>query len=112
VAAPAIGSNIALMPVVHVDADGGGDVARSCSVIGVETKDTWQGTVTKLKMRATTATGVATFPGTARNPKKRESSCATPVVKLDTWRGTVIMLMSRSATPAVGLVTSRSFALR
>lgn len=110
VAAPGIGSRIVLMPAGHVDAAGVGD--ENCSVIVVETKDTWPGIVTKLRMRATTATGVATFPGTARSPKRRESSCATPVAKLATWPVTVITPMSRSATPAVGLVTSRSFVIR
>lgn len=119
---------------------------QSCSVIGVETKDTWPGTVTKLRMvwipivflqfylvpifprnvffffflivffppdqRATTATGVVTFPGTARSPKRRESSSATLAGKLVTWPVTVITPMSRSATPAVGLATSRSCAIR
>ncbi|XP_029993786.1 cellular nucleic acid-binding protein-like [Sphaeramia orbicularis] len=63
---------------VDVDAAGVGDEARSCSAIGAETKDTWHGTVTKLRMRATTATGVVTFPGTARSlRKRREQLCYT-----------------------------------
>lgn len=62
--------------------------------------------------RATTATGVVTFPGTARSPKRRESSSATLAGKLVTWPVTAITPMSRSATPAVGLATSRSCAIR
>ncbi|MEQ2217609.1 hypothetical protein XENOCAPTIV_016524 [Xenoophorus captivus] len=38
------------MPAVRVDVAGAGDEERSCSVIGVETRDTWPGTVTKLRM--------------------------------------------------------------
>lgn len=112
VAALDIGSSTALMPVVRVAVAGDEDEARSCSVIGAETKDTWPGTVTKLRMRATTATGVVTFPGTARSPKRRESSSATLAGKLVTWPVTAITPMSRSATPAVGLATSRSCAIR
>lgn len=62
--------------------------------------------------RATTVTGVATFPGTARSPKRRGSSSATLAAKLAIWLVTVIMPTSRSATPAVGLATSRNFATR
>lgn len=112
VAVLVIGSSIAPILLVNVDVAGVGDEARSCSVIGVEIKDTWPGTVTKLRMRATTATGAVTFPGTARSPKRKESSCATPAAKLDTWPATAIMLTSRSATRAEGLATSRNFAIR
>lgn len=112
VAALGTGSRTAPLPVVHVGVAGGvGDEARSFSVIGVETKDTWPGTVTKLRMHATTATEVATFPGTARSQKRRESSSATPAAKLVTWPVTVIMPTSRSATPVVGLATSRNSAI-
>ncbi|KAF3851993.1 hypothetical protein F7725_005348 [Dissostichus mawsoni] len=65
----------ALMVVVAAAAAGVEDETRKCSVIGVETKDLWPGTVTKLRMCATTAT-------------------------------------TGSATPAVGLVTSRDFVIR
>lgn len=62
--------------------------------------------------RATTATGVVTFPGTARSPKRRGSSSATPAGKPATWPVTAITPTSRSATLAVGLATSRSCAIR
>ena len=73
----------ALMVVVAAVAAGVEDVARKCSVIGVEIKDIWPGTVTKRRMCATTATNQAT------------------------WLVTVGMPTTRGATPAGGLVISR-----
>lgn len=111
VAAQGTGSRIAQV-IRDVDVAGAGAGAKSCSVIGVETKDTWPETVTKLKILATTVTGVVTFPGTARSLRRRESSSASAVAKLDIWPVTVTMPMSRSVTPAVALVTSRNFVKR
>ena len=78
----------ALMVVVAAVAAGVEDVARKCSVIGVETKDILPGTVTKLRICATTATNQAT------------------------WLVTVGMPTTGGATPAVGLVTSRDVVIR
>lgn len=58
---------------------------------------------------ATTAIGVDIFPETVKNPKRKESNAATTVAKLAMWHETVTMPMSRSATPAGGSDTSRSY---
>ncbi|KAI9517676.1 hypothetical protein NQZ68_000843 [Dissostichus eleginoides] len=91
-AAAAAALVVVVAAAAHVDvsaaAAGVEDEARTFSVIGVETKDTWPGTVTKLRMCATTATNQATWPVTVGMPT------------------------TGSATPAVGLVTSRDFVIR
>lgn len=61
---------------------------------------------------ATTATGVVTFPGTARSPSARGSSSATTAEKLVTWPASAIMPMSRSASPVGRLATSRNFVIK
>lgn len=95
-----------------VDVAGAEDGGKRCSVIGVETKDTWPVIVNKLKILATTAAGVVTFLGTARSLRRSGSSSASAVAKLGTWLGTATRPTSRSATPAVGLVTSKNFVPR
>lgn len=94
----------------------GGDVAgaeeETFSAIGVENKVTSPGIVSRLKMRATTATGAVTSLATARSRRRRESRCATAVAKPDTWPVSVTMPTSRNATPAEALVTSRSFVIK
>jgi len=103
VAALGIGSRIVPVLPLHVDVvPEDGDGTRTCSVTGVETRDTWPGTVNRPRMLATTATGVVTFPGTVRSPKGRESSSATPVGRPATWPVTAITPTSRNATPAAG----------
>lgn len=79
-----------------------------CSATDAENKATLPRTVNRLRMRATTATGVVTFPGTARSRGRRGSSAATTAARPDMWPGTVNTPTSRSATPVVDLDTSRS----
>lgn len=112
VAARGIGSSIAHRHNLHVDVAGAEDGVKRCSVIGVETKDTWPVIVNKLKILATTVAGVVTFLGTARSLRRSESSSASAAAKLATWLGTATRPMSRSATPAVVLVTSKNFVNR
>lgn len=107
-----IGSRTVPVPVAHVHAVPEDPGDEKCSVTGVETRDTWPGTVSKLRMRATTATRVVTSPGTARSLRRRGSSFATPVERPVIWPATAIMPTSRSATPAVALATSRNSVTR
>lgn len=93
------------------DVEGAVHGVKTFSVIGVEPRDTWPVIVNKLKILATTVTGVVTFLGTARSPRRNESRPATAVARPATWLGTVTT-RSRNATPAVVSVTSRNFVLR
>lgn len=111
VAARGTGSSIAQVQR-DVDVAGAEVEAKRCSVIGVETKDTWPVTVNKLKILATTAAGVVTFLGIARSLRRSENSSASAVAKLATWLGTATRPMSRSVTPVVVLVTSKNFVNR
>jgi len=93
-----------------------GDVAGAGEeiffAIGVENKDTLPGIANRLRMRATTATGVVTSLVTARNRRRKESRCATAVAKPDMWPESVTMPTSRNAIPAEASVTSKSFVIK
>lgn len=104
------GSRTALMLVAVVA--GAEDEERICSVTGVVSRDTSPEIANRLRMRATTATGVAIFLETVKNPKRSESSVVITAVKLVMWHATVTMPTSRSATPVGALGTSRNYVTR
>lgn len=111
VAVRATGSNIAQMHLVEDVAEAEDGVKR-CSVIGVETKDTWPVIVNKLKILATTVAGVVTSLGTVKSLRRSGSSSASAVVKLVTWLETATRPTNRSVTPVGVLVTSKNFVNR